>query len=48
MEYRFRLIEDGVVIQNSFSINGVLLVEVENVCYGPGLFVYKPNLFSGN
>ena len=48
MEYRFRLLENGVVIQNSFSIDGVLLVEVEDVCYGPTLFIYKPNLFSGN
>lgn len=47
MVYRICFI-DSVVIQDLFSINKFVLDVVKYVYCGPGLFVYKPNLFSGN
>jgi len=47
MIYRICFLITGVVKLNLFSISKFFLVRIDFVCYGPKLFVYKPNLFSG-
>jgi len=47
MIYRICFLITGVVKPNLFSISKFFLDKVDFVCYGPKLFVYKPNLFSG-
>jgi len=46
MIYRICFLRDGVVKLNLFSISKFFLDRVGFVCYGPKLFVHKPNLFS--
>jgi len=47
MIYRICFLENRVSIQNLFSMSKFFLDKVKYDCCGLGLFVYKPNLFSG-